>query len=575
MTCRTDFRLAAVLAAALVAGCGESGGTRDGIENLRAQVERGDARAVQLTLEELAASGTPRTDYAALAGKEALERGDLVSARKWLGDGQFSPQTASEGFRLLSKLAYREGNLPASIEALERARAVAPDDPELWVDIGRLRYNIGNQFAALDAAQKAVELGPDNAAALRFRGHLARDSEGMVPATEWFARARQAAPRDQEVRIEYAAALLDAGDVPQAIDLLYEEESETPAAHYLKAVAAARSGAFVEAREALDRSGAVRSRTPAARLLSAIIDIERGNLESAAQTLDQLQRLQPDNRRVAELLAFALSRSGGEEELVYRFAEQARGPLGSVWLRTLVGRAYEALGDREQAAVFLDLASSPAEALAVLPPTGVQGGAALAKRDAIRVRMYNGDFQGGLAAARSFTAEFPNSSDAWALQGDAALAAGDRVGARQAYGKAASIKRSWPLVLRLSAALESEDAARVIAEYAAANPANGHAAAFAASAYAEAGKWQEAADLFDRALKRGMRGVPWVLAARSVAAGQLGEGQGAAKLNWALEAYETQRTSLPAITALLDALPPEDRTLRSELQAKLAALSRR
>ena len=95
----------------------------------------------------------------------------------------------------------------------------------------------------------------------------------------------------------------------------------------------------------------------------------------------------------------------------------------------------------------------------------------------------------------------------------------------------------------------------------------------AADGYAAAGQWPEAAASLDRALQNGMRDVPWVLAARSVAARELGEGDGVDQLDWAIEAYETQRMSQPATAALLAALPEEDVQLRSELAAKLQALA--
>ena len=575
MTFRPDLRLALMLALVPLAGCGPADVEQNGIDRLRAQIARGDTTATRLTLEQLAEDGVPQAEYAAYAGEAALARSDLAEARNWLGGGVFSPATAGLGFRLLARLELREGNLDGGVEALERSREAAPDDPELWVDIGRLRYRLGNHLAALEAADRAIELGPNNVEALRFKGQLARDGEGMLPAAGWFAKAREIAPMDVELRLEHAAALLDAGEIPQAIDLLYEIEIELPSAYYLKAVAAARSGAYGAAREALDRSGPVRSRSAAASLLSAIIDVERGALESAAQTLDLLAREQPDNRRVHELLAYVLLHNGAEEELVFRYADKARGPLGSVWMRTLVGRAYEALDRRVEAAEFLDHAASTEPTLDLIPEAGNRGTSTLARRDEIRARLGGGDAAGGVQAARRFAEDFSGSSDASALLGDALLSSGDKVRARDAYDRAARVRRTWPLVLRMAATMDREAAAKLIAEYSAANPLNPEAAALAADAMAASGDWRAAEGSLDRALKNGMRDVPWALAARSVVAGQLGEDEGRGQLAWAIEAHETQRMSAPAIAALLDALPPGETALRGELEAKLRAAAAR
>ena len=563
------------MAALALAGCGAGQPEQDGMERLRSQVARGDTAAAQLTLDQLQERGTPRSEYAALAGEAALARGELAEARRWLGDGAFSRDTAGLGFRLLAQLAMREGKPDEAANALEMALKSDPADPEVWVDIGRLRYRLGNHIAALEAAERAIELGPGNVQALRFRGQLARDSEGVAPAAAWFARARESEPWDEGLRLEHAAALLDAGEIEPARALLYEREIYLPQAHYLKAVAAARGGDFGDAREALDRSGPTRERSAAARMLSAIIDVERGALESAAQTLDQLAREQPDNRRAHELLAYVLMRNGNEDELVYRYADAARGPWGSVWMRTLVGRALEALDRRDEAAVFLDLAPTRSGRLEYLPPTGVGGSGALARRDEIRARLGVGDSAAALRAARSFAGEFPGSSDAAAMLGDALLAAGQAREARAAYAKSARVRQSWPLVLRMSSTLPKDEASRLIVQFAAANPMNAEAAALAAEAYATAGRWDRAAAALDRSLANGMRRVPWVLAARSVAAGRLDEGDGRAQLDWALEAYEVQRMDPAAMSALLGALPPGDEAMRSNLRTKLAALADR
>ncbi|WP_160594680.1 tetratricopeptide repeat protein [Qipengyuania aquimaris] len=540
------------------------------MQQLRTQIARGDAAAAELTIDRLVENKVERGSFSAFAGEATLLRGDLVEARKWLAEGDFDDRSAPLGYRLLAELEMREDNLDASAQALAKAREAAPDDPRVWVAIGRLRYRLGNHLAAIEAAGRAVELGPDDAEALRFRGQLARDIEGILPAVDWFASAIKSAGDVPDLRLEYAATLLDAGEFEEAQAIL--SQTDDP---YLRAVALARTSKFFAAREALELTAKEDRETAAARLLSAIIDVELGNLESAAQTLDQLARQQPANRRVRDLLAYVLSRNGNQEELIFRFADEARGPHGSPWLRTLVGRAFEAQDNREEAAEFLDLAASDQSALSLIDGDDARaaGKGAFATRNSIRAALSAGNVDRAIQEARRFSEEYPQSVDAASLLGDALLMRSDPVEARKAYQRAAQMRRSWPLLLRMAAILDRSEAARLVAEYAAANPLNGEAAAMAADGYAAAGQWREAAASLDRAMENGMRDVPWVLAARSVAARELGEGDGVDQLDWAIEAYETQRMSQPAIAALLSALPEEDLQLRSELAAKLQALA--
>lgn len=541
-----------------------------GIEMVRAQIAAGNVVAAQLTIDNLLAEGRPRAELAALAGEAALDRGDLDEAREWLGSAGFNDSSAAHGHRMLSRLELQENIFRAAALALEHARRIATEDASVWVDIGRLRYRVGNHVAALEAAEKALQLGPDNVEALRFRVQLVRDSDGLLPAANWFANARQFAPQDEGLRLEHAAALLDAGEPNEAAMVLDEIALEDAGSFYLQAVAAARNGAFIDARELLERSGEERRGTSAAQILSAVLDVESGNLNSAAQTLDRLSKTQPDNSQVHDLLAYALSSSGAHDELIYRYAARARGPQGSTWLRTLVGRAYEALDQRDQAAIYLDLAARPAGALALLRPaeTGPSS-QAFACRDAIRRLASDGDTSGSGRLAREFAQEFKGLSDGAALLGDALLADDQKSAALAAYERAAMARKSWPLILRMTATMDRDDAAKLIASFAAANPNNAEASAFAADAYAAAGQWEEAAEHLDRTIVGGMRRTPWVLASRSVVSGKLGDSE--AQLAWAIEAYELQRMNEAAIAALIDALPAEDQ-LRAELEAKQRAL---
>ncbi|QKG71439.1 tetratricopeptide repeat protein [Erythrobacter mangrovi] len=164
----------------------------------------------QIQLEKLLSQGVDRTELAAYLGEAALAQGNLDQARDWLSAGAFSKGTMALGYRMLGRLALAEGDLAEAGRAFDRAYTIDPDDPELWVDIGRLRYRGGEQFQAIEASERAVALDPKNAAALQFRGQLARDAQGMAVGVAWFSHVLAQQPNNVELRVEYAAALGDA-----------------------------------------------------------------------------------------------------------------------------------------------------------------------------------------------------------------------------------------------------------------------------------------------------------------------------------------------------------------------------
>ncbi len=584
MTCsREPIFLFVVTAAALGLGsCQEEPGDSSPIDRARVEMAAGDALDAQILLQRSLEDGAPREELAALLGEAALMRGDPKAAREWLEPGDFSVGTRARGFQMLGRLELSEGKLAAAGQAFDRALAAGPPTAGLWVDIGRLRYRGGEQMEALEAAETALAIEAGDPEALRFRGQLARDADGLEAGVRLFARAIASHPCDTALRVEYAATLGDAGRAREALAVLRGGDGlvvGTAQGLFVQAVIAARGGRSILARELLQRSGLDRDGVPAAQMLSAIIDLEGENYASAALELTQLRQRQPDNPRVADLLAFALSRSGRERELIDRFAGAAAASTGSAYLRTLVGRAHESLGEREQAALYLDLAADAGEGIAPLPSQPAtaadefpRGGEAT--RDYVRDAIAQRQPGEGLRRAREFASNAPGSGDAFAILGDAEFAQGNKRAAREAYERSARIRSNWPLTLRLAGTLEDpRSVRRLLEDYLRAHPMNGEAAAVLADAYASQGRWTRAVRLLDHAMDLGMARVPWVLAARSVGAAQLDDP--AAALDYALAAHELQPMNRLAIAALIAALPAEEEALRIDLTAKLDSLADR
>lgn len=578
--------IAGLLAALLLllAGCDRADSESSPLESAKAQLARGEALAADLALERMMDHGTPQPQVAAYRGEAALMRGDLIEARYWLAPQDFDDASLIHGLRMLAQLEIRDENVDAAKEAYRMALELAPDDSSLWVDVGRLQYRTGEQLNALESAKRAIDLDENNFSALLFRGQIARDAQGPVDALTWFERARNVAPDAIEPRLQLAATLIDAGQPHDGIDLLEtgdEALEKNPLGLYLRAVGALRTGDLAASSELLARSGRVSAGMPSAIVLSAVLDIRRGNYASAQQALDRLALRQPDNGRIRELLALTLARNGEDEELVRRFALLARGLSGSPYLRTLVGRAYETLEDRQSAAFYLDLAAQPQRGLASLPPAkpvdvAISRGqaAGLEMRNRIRLALARGNDADAALLAQSYAQRFPFSVDALMLLGDASFAAGNNERAWSAYGQVATVRQPWSLALKRAAtAVRRDGSGALLVSFTAANPNNPEAAALAAESFAAAGEWEKAANLLDRAIAGGQRRVPWVLAARSVAARQTGNEQAA--LDWALEAHDLQPMNVAATEALIAALPRDDAATRSELEAKLASLTQR
>lgn len=578
MICRRDrpFLFTVLLAGiASLGACAAEPQAPEIVEQARHDIDAGRIADAEFALNRLLAGGAAPTSLAAYLGEAALARRDLDTAAKWLDSYDFSEATRAHGLRMRGRLAMGRGDLPAAGRAFDMALQMQPRSPDLWVDIGRLRYRGGEHLQALDAARRAVELGPGHADALQFRGQLTRDSEGLIPATDWFQRALESKPEDVDIRVDMAATLGDAGRTREALEVLRGgggRAASSPDGLLAQAVIAARGGKDGVARSLLQRSKRDREGVPSAKLLSAILDLSSGNPASAAQELDRLHKAQPDNSRIVDLLALALAQSGSDTELVERFAPIAEGAAASNFLRILVGRSYENLDRRAEAAKFLDMAAQASDGLHVLPDRPSRGLAA--ERDSVRRSIRDGQAAPGIASALSLSRRHPGSADMLALLGDAQLSAAKRPQALEAYAQSAQVRRPWVLVPRMLASFVSRyEAQKLLEQVVRSSPANGDAAAMLADAYALEGKWQQSAMLLDHAMAHGQARVPWVLSARSIAAMRLGQPEEG--LQYALAAHSLQPMNPAVIRALLEALPAQEIEARRELAAKLRSLSRR
>jgi tetratricopeptide (TPR) repeat protein len=442
--------------------------------------------------------------------------------------------------RLLSQAdtAVAGGALADAGRLLDAARAIEPDNPDLWVAIARLRYGGGEHLTALEAADRALELGPDHAPALLMRALMVRDAHGFADALPWFEVTLSVDRAYADAWAEYAATLGDLGrhrDMLDAVRELAEVAPGDPRVFYLQAVLAQRGGEPVLARNLLERSGMAARSVPSALLLEALIHMDQGNHSSAVERLETLAARQPANARVRALLARALLLGGREADLVARFAPEIATPEASHYLLTLVARAHERLGDRASAAPLLERA---ARGSAAAPVVLADRAGLPAPTTGLRQAGLAGDWMAAQLQARTLRAQFPASADIALLAGDTRLGSGDAASALEAYSLAARVRRPWPLtrkaVLAYNRTGDTIAADTLLARYVAGDPQNISALAALAQSLAQRGEWERTGLVLDHAIALGGGNDPSVLALRSKAARALGQGDDAARFAAAL-----------------------------------------
>lgn len=555
MTCRRDRHLTAaalaiLLAAPLVASAASRG---DGeLEKAAAAIARGDGIGAEVAADAALAAGAAEAAVAAFAGEAQLLQGNLVEARRWLEPERFSAATRARGMHALGQLELAEGNLAAAATAFDKAMAAGGGSSALWLDIARLRYRNGQHHLVLQAVETALQIDPESPRALEIRALLARDSDGLAASLPWFERALKAVPDDPGLLAAYGETLAETGRYADMLAIarrLAEVDPRAPQPFFLQAVLAARAGQDNLARRLLWRTGDSLENQPSALLLLGVLELRSGNPRLAVETFDRLARMQPENRRVRQLLGRALLSNGEANEVVARYAPLADRIDADPYTLALVGRAWEQLGERARAAPYLDRAGRPAPSvMTVLPVFGeapAEGGTTDAGSAVPRLRSLLVQGRPGEARelAQDLQRRFPGSADVERVAGDALLLAGAADAALAAYERAGRIRTDWPLVERMALAEQTlgqpgRARDRVLA-FVRTNPAHPVALALLGRTAARAGDAGTAAAYLGAANARRRASDPALLAA--LAEAQAAAGRTAAGRASAMRAYSLQR----------------------------------
>jgi predicted Zn-dependent protease len=461
---------------------------------------------------------------AAAAGFD-MSRGHQLLAEAWLLQGdakralaeaaKADPRFGGYAARVTARALAAQGKAAEAQALLGELLDGNPGNSYAWSDLARIRYSAGDIAGASVNAQKAVELDSNNLEALTLRGELVREQYGLNAALPWFEAALQRDAYYHPALIEYAATLGDLGrytDMLGATRRALAARPESPQAFYLQAVLAARAENYDLARSMMERTGGRIDDLPGALLLNGTLAYQAGAYEQAIGAWRELVGRQPMNITARRLLGAALLRSGDAKGALDVLRPVAmRGDADSYTLG-LVGRAFEATGERDWAAKFLDRSAWPMRAMAT--PFGTDDSLAVLTGAAdtdptnpvLAVTVVRGLIDAGqsgaaLARARALEAATPGAPAAHLLVGDTLMTMGKYGEAADAYRKAADIKFDEPTMLRTVDALDQAgrrpEATSVLALFLAQHPESVPALRLAAHWQIASGDWDGAVDTLE------------------------------------------------------------------------------
>ena len=450
-----------------------------------------------------------------LIAHAVLLQGDAPRALKLAQNPGVLPKFAGYAARVRAKAFAALGDFTAAGREFDVARALNPNSAAILSDIGSFRFDNGNMRGAIEATGASIRIHPRRADSLRLMGVLMRGQFGLTAAIPWFRRALEIEPGNLELMRELAATLGDAGQTIEMLEVtrrMIELDPSNAQAFYLQAVLAARAKKYDLARSLLYRTDGKLDDVPAVILLNAALDLQADNAEKAIARLENLVASQPGNLKAQRLLGAALWRAGDATSTIEALKRMANRSDADSYTLSVIGRAYEAEGEREQAATYLDRAAQPVRGEAV--PFEMAGDLVrLAKSSVgpsdnadyavpyINRLVLEGNTAEALVQAERLRNRNPGAPAAHVLVGDALMAQGRAGDAAKAYRDAANIRFSEPVALRMIDALneagDTPAALRVLDLFLAQNPRSVPALLLAADHFMATGRWDNAVGILE------------------------------------------------------------------------------
>lgn len=476
----------------------------------RAYLLLGDGDAAEGALNRAVAAGMPATRLHQLFAEAYLAQGD--ADRALVEAARATTPYKDYAARVRARALAAKGDMPAGTALLQAIIARSPNDAAAYADLGRVRLAAGDVLGADLAARRAVALDPANLDAIVLAGEVVRSRYGLLAALPWFERALAQDAYYHPALIQYAATAGEAGryaDMLGATRRALAARPQSPEALYLQAVMAARAGNNELARTLLARMGDAGLSMPGVVLLTGMLAYADGGYEQAVVSFREVVGRQPMNLVARRLLGASLLRSGDAKGALATLRPIAVRPDADSYTLALAGRAFEATGERDWAARFLDRAARPA--LADPQPFAGDGSAgALAAAVAgapgdptVAVgyaRSLVDAGQSGLAAERAtaIANASPGAPDAQLLAGDVLATQGRFDAALARYRQAANLRFDAPVMLRLAEAANRagrpRDATAALSLYLSQNPQSLVARRALANLQLAAREWPDAVD---------------------------------------------------------------------------------
>jgi tetratricopeptide (TPR) repeat protein len=189
-------------------------------------------------------------------GMNAMERGDLPGAESLLAQAVKVCPSDIEARRQYAEMLWQRGQREVALSNMEKAQAMAPDDPQIGCRVGEMYLALGKLDDARQTADDVLDLTPGESRAWALRGRADEAAGNFDRALADFHRALEDVHDDRELLIETAELYRRMNRPQRALSTLtalcetYGPGEEPQQVLYLKGLALAALSRHDEAADA-------------------------------------------------------------------------------------------------------------------------------------------------------------------------------------------------------------------------------------------------------------------------------------------------------------------------------------
>ena len=260
----------------------------------------------------------PDAGYVHVLARVREAEGRKPEARRLLGEAlRMQPKSFDILFDS-GRVAAEENRWKESVELLQRADAVKPDDPAVLLKLAVEYMQIGELESARLASKRLYDLEPDNPDAQYVYGRILQETQRFQEVLDPLARKMVAKrPNDPHALFLLGMVDYDEGNETESrqefIHSLAIDPKNNDTRYYL-ALLEERQGNFEDARKALEEVVKADPNHAGAQQELGVIQLRQGNIAGARTALETALKLRPDVPQTHYQLALVYARLGMTEE---------------------------------------------------------------------------------------------------------------------------------------------------------------------------------------------------------------------------------------------------------------------